>query len=76
MIELVTATYTARYTRIDSGFMGQLIEWPDVISEGSTIEECREMLDDALREMILAYRQQGKEVPVEQALLEPLPVEF
>ena len=55
--------------------MGQLIEWPDVISEGSTLEECREMLDDSLREMILAYRQQGKTVPVEQAILEPLPAE-
>lgn len=56
--------------------MGQLVEWPDVISEGSTIEECREMLDDALREMILAYREQGKAVPAERALLESLPAEI
>ena len=75
MIEVMTATYTARYTRIESGYMGQLIEWPDVISEGRTLQECREMLDDSLREMILAYRQQGKTVPVEQAILEPLPAE-
>jgi predicted RNase H-like HicB family nuclease len=76
MMKWMTATYTARYTRIDSGYMGQLIEWPDVISEGSTLEECRVMLDDSLREMILAYRQQGKPVPVEQALLESLPAEI
>ena len=72
----MTAVYTARYTRIDAGYMGQLVEWPDVISEGSTIDECREMLDDALREMILAYREQGKAVPVERALLEALPAEI
>jgi predicted RNase H-like HicB family nuclease len=64
----VTAIYTARYTKIDAGYMGQIIEWPDVITEGSTIEECRKMLEDALREMILAYRQQGKAAPVERAL--------
>lgn len=62
MITSVTAAYTARYRRIDSGYMGQLIEWPAVISEGATVEECRAMLDDALREMILAYSEQGKEV--------------
>jgi predicted RNase H-like HicB family nuclease len=56
--------YTAKYTKIKSGYMGQLVEWPEVITEGKTLEECREMLKDALREMILAYRQQGKEIPV------------
>jgi predicted RNase H-like HicB family nuclease len=55
--------------------MGQLVDWPEVISEGATIEECREMLADALHEMILAYRQQGKTVPVEGGLLEPMPAE-
>ena len=55
--------------------MGQLVEWPEVIGEGSTLEECRDMLEDALREMILAYREQGKAVPKERALLEPIPAE-
>jgi len=50
-------SYTARYTKISSGYMGQLVEWSEVITEGKTIEECREMLRDALREMILAYKQ-------------------
>ena len=54
-------SYTAKYTKISSGYMGQLVEWPEVITEGRTIEECREMLRDALREMILAYKQQEKE---------------
>jgi predicted RNase H-like HicB family nuclease len=70
------SNYTAKYTKIDSGYMGQLVEWPEVITEGRTLEECREMLKDALHEMILAYRQQNKEVPVGQALLEQIPVEM
>ena len=57
-------TYTAKYTKIDSGYMGQLVEWPEVITEGSTLEGCREMLQDALHEMIMAYRQQNQEIPV------------
>ncbi len=68
-------TYTAKYTKIDSGYMGQLVEWPEVITSGKTLEECREMLEDALREMIIAYRQQNKEIPVGRALLEQIPVE-
>jgi len=68
--------YTAKYTKIESGYMGQLIEWPEVITEGKSIEECREMLQDALREMIIAYNQQGKEIPLGGSLLEQIPVEI
>jgi len=53
--------------------MGQLVEWSEVITEGKTLEERRDLLKDALREMILAYRQQGKENPVGGALVEQLP---
>ena len=67
--------YTAKYTKISSGYMGQLVEWPEVITEGKTIEECREMLRDALREMILAYKQQEKEIPLGGDLLEQMLVE-
>ncbi len=68
-------SYTAKYTKISSGYMGQLVEWPEVITEGETIEECREMLRDALREMILAYKQQKKEIPLGGDLLEQMLVE-
>lgn len=68
-------TFTAKYTKISSGYMGQLVEWPEVITEGKTLEECREMLEDALHEMIVAYRGQGKEIPVGRALLEQIPIE-
>ena len=69
-------TYTAKYTKIDSGYMGQLVEWPEVLTEGSTLEDCREMLQDALHEMIMAYHQQNQEIPVGGALLEQMPVEI
>jgi predicted RNase H-like HicB family nuclease len=68
-------SYTAKYTKISSGYMGQLVEWPEVITEGKTIEECRELLRDALREMILAYKQQGREIPLGGGLLEQMLVE-
>ncbi len=68
--------YTAKYTKITSGYMGQLIEWPEVITEGKNIEECRAMLRDALNEMLLAYKQQKKEIPLGDSLIEQVPVEL
>ena len=67
--------YTAKYTKISSGYMGQLIEWPEIITEGKDLEECRAMLRDALHEMVLAYQDLGKKIPVGNALIEQLPVE-
>jgi predicted RNase H-like HicB family nuclease len=73
---MMIATFTARFTKIDSGYMGELIEWPEVITEGSDLEDCRRMLEDALHEMITAYHDSGKEIPViRTALTEPLAVE-
>jgi len=71
----VEKRYTAKYTKISSGYMGQVVEWPEVITEGKTIEECREMLRDALQEMMGAYKQQGKEIPPGGDLLEQVSVE-
>lgn len=69
-------SYTAKYTRFSGGYLGQLVEWPEVITEGADLEECRAMLRDALNEMILAYRELGKEIPLGNALLEQLSVEL
>ena len=55
--------YTTAYTKIDTGYMGQVVEWPEVITEGKNLEECRLMLQDALHEMILAYGEQNRELP-------------
>ena len=67
--------YTAKYMKIDSGYVGQLVEWPEVVTEGRDLEECRDMLRDALKEMLLAYQQLGKEIPCGNALIEQLPIE-
>ena len=56
-------TYTANYTRRASGYLGQLVEWPEVVTEGKTLEACHEMLEDALSEMIEAYKQEKTEIP-------------
>ena len=68
--------YTAQYTSLADGYMGQLVEWPEVITQGADLDECRTLLRDALHEMILAYRELGKEIPCSHALIEPLPVEI
>jgi predicted RNase H-like HicB family nuclease len=68
-------SYTAKYTKVDSGYMGQLVEWPEVITEGATIEECRALLRDALKEMVDAYKQQNKEIPPGGDLLEQVLIE-
>lgn len=62
------STFTARYVKTSSGYMGQIVEWPEVVTEGSDLEECRDSLRDAVQEMVLAYRELGKEPPVEHAL--------
>ncbi|GBF81339.1 type II toxin-antitoxin system HicB family antitoxin [Aphanothece sacrum] len=68
-------SYTAKYIKIDAGYMGQLIEWPEVVTEGKDLEECRQMLRDATQEMVLAYQQQYKEIPLGNSLIEQMPVE-
>jgi predicted RNase H-like HicB family nuclease len=67
-------TFTAMYARTGSGYMGQLLEWPEVVTEGKTVEECRELLQDALQEMIAAHRALGKEIPGGPALFERIAV--
>ena len=52
--------YTAIYR---PGYMGQLAEWPEVITEGADLDEVRAMLEDAVSEMVAAYKELGKETP-------------
>jgi predicted RNase H-like HicB family nuclease len=68
-------SYTAKYINMSSGYVGQLVEWPEVVTEGRDLEECRNMIRDALKEMVLAYQQLGKEIPLGNALIEQVPVE-
>lgn len=71
----MTTTLTARYVRTTSGYMGQILEWPEVVTEGKSLEDCREALQDALEQMVLAYKEQGAVPPVEHSLFEPITVE-
>ncbi len=66
--------YTATYVPIPSGYMGQLLDWPEVVTEGKTIGECRDALRDALREMTLAYAQMDKPIPEPTHITEQIPV--
>ena len=67
--------YAAKYTKTGSSYVGQFVGWPELITEGRTLKECREMLKDALHETILAYRHQSREIPVGQAPLEQITVD-
>ncbi len=51
------------------------MEWPEAITEGKTLDECRESIRDALVEMVEGRRELGKEIPPGGGLLEQLPVE-
>jgi len=64
--------FTANYIKIESGFMGQIVEWPEVITDGETIDECRDMLKDALEEMILAHKQLGYSIPIKKVYSEQM----
>ena len=67
--------YTAQYTKIESGYMGKLVDFPGVITEAPTLEECREDLEDALREMIASYRDSRQELPSGGGVLEQITIE-
>lgn len=54
--------------------MAQPAEWPAVMTCGLTVEEAREMLLDAAREMTASYRDEGLEQPVGGGHVEPLTI--
>jgi predicted RNase H-like HicB family nuclease len=68
-------SFVATYQRIPRGYLGRIVGFPGVISEGKNLEACRESLNDALREMILAYQQEGQPLPSGQPIFESLLVE-
>lgn len=68
--------FTACYTKLEEGFgyMGQLLEWPNVITSGKDLEDCEEMLKDAAREMALVYCEDGQEIPQEELIVKPIDI--
>ena len=67
-------SYTICYTKTESGYTGQLLEWPEVISEGATIEECRSMVEDAALEMTTVYEEDGIPLPCGHAIFESITI--
>jgi predicted RNase H-like HicB family nuclease len=55
--------------------MGQLLEWPEVVSEGTTVEECRAMVEDAAREMTAVYKEDGLPIPQGHVMFETIAIE-
>ena len=68
--------FTACYTKLEDGFgyMGQLLEWPNVITSGKDIDDCEAMLKDAAHEMALAYYEDGAEIPNQTLLVKPIDI--
>ena len=66
--------FTACYKKIESGYMGQLLEWPQVITEGKNLNECRELLIDAACEMAFVYKEDGLKIPQVSIMIEPLSI--
>lgn len=68
-------TLTAVFTPDEDGWtMAQLAEWPAVVTCGRTVEEAREMLLDAAREMIASYHDEGREPPIGGGHVETLTI--
>jgi predicted RNase H-like HicB family nuclease len=55
--------------------MAQLAEWPAVVTCGRTVDEARDMLLDAAREMIASYRDQGREPPIGSGHVEQVTID-
>lgn len=66
--------FTACYTELEDGYMGQLLEWPNVITSGKDLEECEAMLKDAAREMAIVYYEDGYEIPQPVLTVKPISI--
>jgi predicted RNase H-like HicB family nuclease len=70
-------TLTAVFTPDEDGWtMAQLAEWPAVVTCGRTVEEAREMLLDAAREMLTSYRDEGRQPPIGGGHVEPITIDL
>ncbi len=53
--------FTVVYTPIEDGwYMAQVLELPEAISQGETLEEAREMIRDAVRELLELRREEAE----------------
>lgn len=54
------AAFTAVYIQADEWIIAWLEEWPNVQTQGATLDAARANLRDALREMLAAQRDLGQ----------------
>ena len=68
--------FTACYTKLEDGYgyMGQLLEWPNVITDGEDIEECRDSLIEVAAEMADIYEEDGLEIPNVSLIVESIDI--
>jgi predicted RNase H-like HicB family nuclease len=70
-------TLTAVFTPDENGWtMAQLAEWPAVVTCAPTLDEARDMLLDAAREMVASYRQEGRKPPIGGGHVESVEIDF
>ncbi len=70
-------TLIAVFTPDENGWtMAQLAEWPAVVTCAPTLDEARDMLVDAAREMVASYREGGREPPIGGGRVESLKINF
>jgi predicted RNase H-like HicB family nuclease len=68
-------TLMAVFTPDENGLtMAPLAEWPAVLTCGRSVEEAREMLIDAAREMIASNRDEAREPPIGASHAEPITI--
>ena len=68
--------FTACYTKLEDGFgyMGQLLEWPNVITDGEKLEDCRDSLIEAAVEMADIYKEDSLKIPNRTLIVEPIDI--
>jgi predicted RNase H-like HicB family nuclease len=72
-----TVTLTAVFTPDENGWVtAQLAEWPAVVTCGRTVDEAREMLQDAAQEMLASYRDEGRPPPIGAGHAEPITIDL
>jgi predicted RNase H-like HicB family nuclease len=55
--------HAAYYTIEDGWIMARVLDYPGVVTQGKDLAHARHMLRDALREMALWAREEGKSLP-------------
>ncbi|MBR4195629.1 MAG: type II toxin-antitoxin system HicB family antitoxin [Synergistaceae bacterium] len=66
--------FTACYRKLEHGYLGRLLEWPGVITEGEDLDDCRELLQEAAGEMAELYEEDGRKIPYIPLIFEPMSV--